>query len=490
MSVGEGLRSRVLLALSVLGLLLAVAAGVAEQVPWLYSLCTGVSSGCKETALVTFLFIPVWLLGVAFYVLLLLAAWRLREFFPWLVAAGAGMEATLVWMMIVTKTLCVFCLANLAVVILIVVIAFQRARFWPSLAVTLLSFVVTFFLMPVSNPSLGKVSAGTGGGGSADADVVARIGADVITVEKMDAPIAGRIFELEQELYRMRSERLEAMITEKLLEKEAAARGVTLEDLVNDIMSQKSVAVTDDEIDTYLRDNQQRLRSWTGTPEDLRTRVRTFLEGQKKQQVVKDYARTLQPKFGVTVSLKAPEWVVTQVDTEGNIAVGPADALVTVVEFSDYQCPACRQGHEAVRKIREEYAGRLRWVFKDYPLRMHKDARRAAEAARCAAEQGKFWEYQDVLYAAQGELSNERLEGFARDLGLAAEPFKKCLDEGRYRDKVEKDMADAKKADIDSTPTFLINGRRVSGGLAYDRFKVYIEDSLSRASAAAGRKEP
>lgn len=484
MSLGENLRPRVLLVLSVLGLLLAVAAGVAEQVPWLHSLCPGASSGCKEAAQVTFLFIPVWVLGAAFYSLLLVAVWRFQGLFLWLVAAGAGMEATLVWTMFATKTLCVFCLANLVVVLLIVGFAFQRTRFWPSLAVALLAFVTSFFLMPVSNSSMRKVSAGGAG-----ANAVAKIGSETITAEQMEAPIAARVFELEQELYRVRRERLDDLIMETLLEKEAAAQGVAMDELINNVIPKSGVTVLDDEIDRYMQENQQRLRSWTGTPEELRNRVRTFLEGQKRQQLVKEYVKTLEPKFGVTVLLKAPEWVVTKVDTAGNMSLGPADAPVSVVEFSDYQCPACRQSHEAVRKIREEYAGRLHWVFKDYPLKMHKDAKRAAEAARCAAEQGKFWEYQDVLYTAQGELPTERLEGFARDMGLAGEPFKKCLDEGRYRHKVEKDLADAKRADIDSTPTFIINGRRISGGMGYDRLKVFIEDALSRVSSSGSKKE-
>jgi protein-disulfide isomerase len=119
---------------------------------------------------------------------------------------------------------------------------------------------------------------------------------------------------------------------------------------------------------------------------------------------------------------------------------------------------------------------------------MHKDARRAANAARCAHDQGKYWEFQDLLYASQGKMTDERMIEFARELGLKTDAFALCLQEERYRLQVEKDIEDARQLGIDGTPTFFINGIRFTGGVGIDRFKGWLEDAFERAGVKAEKK--
>ncbi|NLJ27071.1 MAG: DsbA family protein [Deltaproteobacteria bacterium] len=159
---------------------------------------------------------------------------------------------------------------------------------------------------------------------------------------------------------------------------------------------------------------------------------------------------------------------------------GPADAPVTIVEFSDYECPVCRKTHVLTKEIKEMYKGKIRWVFKDFPLRQHQWASLAAEAARCAGEQGKFWEYQDRLYSSDKELTVEQLSFIAKDLGMKPEPFAACLSNGKYRNEVEKDRQEGKVNGVSTTPTYVINGKFVPGAPTLEQFKEMIEAELAK----------
>jgi len=146
---------------------------------------------------------------------------------------------------------------------------------------------------------------------------------------------------------------------------------------------------------------------------------------------------------------------------------GSQDAKLTLIEFSDYQCPFCkRHAEETLSRIDKEYiaTGKLRYVFRDFPLEMHKQALKAAEAAHCADEQGKYWEIHDKLFANQQALKPKQLARYARAVGLQAGPFKKCLDSGKYAEKVRKGIAEGQKLGINGTPTLMLgvsNGDKV-----------------------------
>jgi len=160
--------------------------------------------------------------------------------------------------------------------------------------------------------------------------------------------------------------------------------------------------------------------------------------------------------------------------------LGPSDAPVTIVEFSDYECPACRSTHEVVKQVRAAYGDRVQWIFKDYPLRRHKDAFKAAEASHCAQEQGEFWQYQESLFVTP-DLSPDNMVSEAVKLGMSPEKFSECLQDSKYKALVEKNVRDAEQAGIDRTPTFIVNGILLFGGLSLDNFKSMIDRELKRA---------
>ncbi len=156
---------------------------------------------------------------------------------------------------------------------------------------------------------------------------------------------------------------------------------------------------------------------------------------------------------------------------------GPRDAIVTIIEYSDFQCPYCRNSQSTLKQILETYGDKVRLVFKHLPLEMHARAFPSALAAVCADNQGQFWRYQDALFTSP-DLSDVSLDKLASTIGLSIPKFKTCLKSEASRTAVLKDMKEAKQLGIAATPTFIINGKLVSGAIALEEFKTLIERAL------------
>ncbi|MBW3020605.1 DsbA family protein [Candidatus Woesearchaeota archaeon] len=161
---------------------------------------------------------------------------------------------------------------------------------------------------------------------------------------------------------------------------------------------------------------------------------------------------------------------------------GDADAPVTIVEWSDFECPFCARFYrDTYLQIKEEYidTGKVKFVFRDYPLSFHKQAQKASEAAECAGEQGKYYEMHDILFEQGVAGGVSSFKKFAGDIGLNTEQFNECLDSGRMAEEIAKDMADGGKVGIRGTPGFIINGELVSGAQPFENFKTIIEKKLA-----------
>lgn len=159
---------------------------------------------------------------------------------------------------------------------------------------------------------------------------------------------------------------------------------------------------------------------------------------------------------------------------------GPANAKITIIEFSDYQCPFCARAEPTMNQIIDTYKDDIKIVYRDFPLGFHENAQKAAEASECADEQGKFWEYHDKLFANQGALDIPSLKAYAIELKLNSAQFNQCLDSGKYEPEVKKDLEDGKAAGVSGTPAFFINGRLVSGAQPFDNFKKVIDEELGK----------
>jgi protein-disulfide isomerase len=180
---------------------------------------------------------------------------------------------------------------------------------------------------------------------------------------------------------------------------------------------------------------------------------------------------------------RAVDPTVFKVPIEDSPVKGNSDALVTVVEFSDYQCPFCSRAHATVQKLQEEYGDKLRVVMKQNPLSFHPRAKPAALAAMAAGEQGKYWEYHDKLFANAKELEDADLEKYAKEVGLNVDKWKKDMGNSKYQQIIDRDQGLAGQLGANGTPAFFINGRLLSGAQPIDNFRTLINEELPKAEA-------
>jgi protein-disulfide isomerase len=210
--------------------------------------------------------------------------------------------------------------------------------------------------------------------------------------------------------------------------------------------------------------------------------MRNYLREQKITERKIEYFKTLRAKGRVTTYLKAPALVRVDVPVNGAPFKGSEKAQVTIVKFEDFQCPYCKAVQPNYQEVLKRYHGKVRLVHKDLPLdQIHPQARQAAEAARCADDEGKFWEYHDKLYASSPKAAPEDLKLYAKDLGLKRDLFDQCLVSGKYKAAIQKDLKDAATLGLTGTPTFFINGRELSGAQSVEAISQIIDEELSRA---------
>ena len=213
------------------------------------------------------------------------------------------------------------------------------------------------------------------------------------------------------------------------------------------------------------------------TMETVKPQLVRMLRGQKGQELMTELFERLKKEAGVKVLLEEPR---KQVEAVGP-SRGPADAKVTIVEYSDFECPFCSRARTTVDKVMEANAGKVKLVFRHFPLPMHQNAQKAAEASACADAQGKFFAMHDQLFDHARELEAEKLPGYAEAIGLDMAKFKACLEGGEMAKVVEKDMAAAEAIGVSSTPTFFVNGRELAGALPQEEFQRVIDEELAKA---------
>jgi protein-disulfide isomerase len=195
-------------------------------------------------------------------------------------------------------------------------------------------------------------------------------------------------------------------------------------------------------------------------------------------KLYRDALSELRKRYAVETLLTEPRLPALNQTTAP--ALGPSDAKVTIVEFADFQCPYCKASQPTLKQVLQTYGTRVRLVFKHLPLDIHADAFVSAQAAFCAGEQDRFWPYHDALFAA-AVLSREALHKTAADMGLDLLKFKDCLNGDASRAAVQRDVSEATRLGINSTPTYIVNGRLIRGATDFDEFKDIIEQELQSA---------
>jgi protein-disulfide isomerase len=307
----------------------------------------------------------------------------------------------------------------------------------------------------------------------------ALVAGKAISTQQVDDLVRSQLMDLRAREHQLRSQALDALVTQALLEKEAEARGLTPEALHKAEIEDKAT-VTDAEAKAFYAANKARFGATSEA--DALGQIEAGLGQQRQNERRTAFARELKAKYEVKLLLE-PYRVA--VETGNAPARGNPKAPVTIVEFSDFQCPYCVRARPTVKKVREEYGDKVRFVFRHFPLDFHAQAQKAGEAAACAGEQGKFWEMHDLLWENTSKLQVADLKAHAATLGLDAAAFGACLDSGRYASLVESDLAAGQGYGVSGTPAFFVNGRPLVGAQPFEAFEQLIDDELARAGVAA-----
>lgn len=315
----------------------------------------------------------------------------------------------------------------------------------------------------------------------APTDIVATVGSRSITVAELDEKALQQptgnfgAMKLSQAIYEARRVTLLQMVDDTLIDQDAKARGMERAAVVQQEITAKVPAVTDADVSTWYEQNKARLQG--ASLDQVRVAIRGYLTQQRTGEVRQAYVDRLRSKAAVRIALEPPRQAFAKVDRPTQ---GPANAPVEIIEFSDFQCPYCEAAFPTVKKVLGAYGDRIHFVYRHFPLTMHPQARPAAEASQCAAEQGKFWQYHDALFVNQSRLSDADLKQRAVDLGLNASQFNACVDSRKYQKEVDVDLKAGEEAGVDGTPAFFINGRLLSGAQPYEAFKQVIDEELAR----------
>ncbi|HET6979168.1 MAG TPA: thioredoxin domain-containing protein [Pyrinomonadaceae bacterium] len=305
--------------------------------------------------------------------------------------------------------------------------------------------------------------------------VLARVNDKAITLKEVDVSVAAQISPLQQQLYAIRKAALENIVTRRILESEAAGRGVTVAELRKQL-TQGEIRVTDAQVEEAYKQNASFFASMS--PDEARERLRLDLENQARMKNYRAGLEALRAKWSVTIDFSPPVFV-SALDDGVSPARGSPNPQVTIVEFSDFECPFCNHVQSTLKQIIETYGKEVRLVFKHLPLEGHRNSFTAARAAYCAGEQDRFWQFHDALFSKR-DLSSSVLEQIASDLGLATARFKECFNSEQSRAAIVKDLEVARTFRIDSTPSFIVNGKLIKGAISFADFQKIIEQELGR----------
>ena len=310
----------------------------------------------------------------------------------------------------------------------------------------------------------------------------ARVGDRVITMKELedrwqsDNPSQHR--EALQTLYNGRRAALDDIVADMLIEQAAKAKGVSADAFETAEIAKRVKPVTDAEVTAFYQANISQMQG--RSLDQVAPAINRYLEEQQKaiaRQALVDELRKAGPR--VQVLLDAPRTAIDIAATDP--VIGNPKAPVTIVEFSDFQCPYCRRAAPTLKEVREKYGDKVRVVWKDFPLtQIHPQAFKAAEAGRCAAEQGKFWEYHDQLFGNQENLQPDDLKKYAAATGMDATKFGECLDSSKYAERVRDGVAAGSRLGVNSTPTLYVNGRLVEGAQPYEVFAGIIDEELAK----------
>ncbi len=317
------------------------------------------------------------------------------------------------------------------------------------------------------------------GNGKSDEPIAARVGDEVITVAELDAEIKEDLWKREtgdgnpSRVHDLRMAAAKSLVAKRAVEAAAKKKGMESEAFLESEFKTLP-PISDADVKAFYDKNAAQLQ---GAPfESISPRIRSHLENEAKRKALDDIVAKAETK----IELERPRVEVSAVGA----ARGPADARVTLIEFSDFQCPFCVRAKPVLDEIAKRHPKDVRIVYRHLPLdSLHPRARPSAEAAACAAEGNKFWEYHDKLFENNRALSDDDLRKYAAEVGLEAGAFDECVRTRRHQAAVEQDAQEAKRIGITGTPAFVVNGILMSGLKSADELDAVIREELGQAES-------
>lgn len=305
--------------------------------------------------------------------------------------------------------------------------------------------------------------------------VVATIGGTKITAKELETKAEGQLSKVQAQIYEVHRTTLDSMIGDLLVKEAAKKAGVSEEEFLKQEIDRHVSAPSAEEVKAFY--TQRKAQIGDRKIEDVQEQIVAYLQNSQRAQLEQQLATRLKDEAKIKVYIEPPR---TKVATGDSPRRGPDGALVKIIEFSDYQCPFCQRARATVKQIIDTYGDKVQYVFRDFPLSFHDNAFKAHEAAHCAGEQGKYWEMNDLLFQSQSQLGVDDLKKYAQKLGLKAEQFNSCLDQGKFAARVRKDQSEGQSAGVSGTPAFFVNGIPLSGARPFEQFKKLIDDELAK----------
>ncbi|MEW5741757.1 MAG: DsbA family protein [Myxococcota bacterium] len=325
---------------------------------------------------------------------------------------------------------------------------------------------------------LGCATTSTTTGAPGPSPVIATWGDKTIRQAEVDARAAEELLKLQEQIYELRVETAERIALEALVAEAAKKEGKSDEQWLTEKLEQGAPAPTEAEMRKLFEQVKARLPEGV-TFDDVKPQLAQAVGREAKSKRAQEIFDQLKKDANFTVTLEAPPRPRKVVEAIGP-SKGNEKAAVTIIEFADFECPYCSRAAATVEKVMAAYEGKVRLVFRHFPLSFHEKAPKAAEAGACADEQGKFWALHDALFESQ-ELEPEAMKLQAQRLGMDTTKFDSCLDSGRTAALVKRDLAAGQKAGVTGTPAFFINGRMLSGAQPEDEFRKVIDEELAAA---------
>lgn len=308
--------------------------------------------------------------------------------------------------------------------------------------------------------------------------LVAKIDDHEITEAELYSGIESDIYEAEVKLYEIKMNKIRAMMLEVYMNNDSRKEGLSNDEFLNKYIA-KDLSISEKDIKSFIKERQIPASNINA---QMKERIKNYLEVEKKRKAVDKWIAKKTASNPVEVYLDKPTRPTFDVSAGDAPVNGPDSAPVTIVEFSDFQCPFCAKGATVVEEIKQKYGNKVRVAFKNFPLPFHKQAKGASMAALCAHDQDekKFWEMHDKLFANQENLLPQDLESYAKEIGLDLDGFKECVATEKFAQQIDSDIQEGQKVGVKSTPTFYVNGILVNGAQPLAKFSEIIDEQLGQ----------